>query len=150
MSTETETGHAQAPPNPANPKPFCLCGQPWPCAVDVTLPIAEELAWLSGYAGALAVSPESFDLEGLMPRFQRAVDALYRVLEVAGKHEHNALRWQDPLLVPPWVPEVREAISAALLTRETPEPCECPQCHCLFERAGMDHEPCGAQPGETP
>jgi hypothetical protein len=27
-------------------------------------------------------------------------------------------------------------------TADTPEPWECPRCHCLFERAGLDHEPC--------
>jgi hypothetical protein len=25
---------------------------------------------------------------------------------------------------------------------EAPEPWECPRCRCLFERAGLDHEPC--------
>jgi hypothetical protein len=30
-----------------------------------------------------------------------------------------------------------------------PEPWECPNCRCLFERAGMDHEPCRVQQGET-
>ena len=45
----------------------------------------------------------------------------------------------------------REALTAVRRydTEETPEPWECPQCHCLFERAGMDHEPCRAQQGEV-
>lgn len=113
-----DTAHALAPPNPATPKRFCLCHEPWPCARNVTEPIAEELAWLATYAGAIAVSPESFDLEGLMPRFHGAANALYRVMEIAAKHEHDALRWQDPLPVPSWIPELREAIAAELLTEE--------------------------------
>lgn len=54
-------------------------------------------------------------LAGHTPRLLAAVEA---VLALAAKHEHGATRWEDPLPVPSWIPELREAISAALLRGE--------------------------------
>ena len=51
----------------------------------------------------------------LLPGFVAAVEA---VLAVAAKHEHGATRWADPLPVPTWIPELREAVSGGLFEGE--------------------------------
>lgn len=38
------------------------------------------------------------------------------VLDLCDKHEHGALRWQDPLPVPEWIPLVRAAAGAVHAT----------------------------------
>jgi hypothetical protein len=48
-------------------------------------------------------------------RLEAAVAA---VLALADRAEHGAIRWEDPLPVPPWVGELRSAISAALLGQQ--------------------------------
>jgi hypothetical protein len=40
------------------------------------------------------------------------------------------------------LPDKRALAVARAYLGETPQPWECPHCHCLFDRAGMDHEPC--------
>ena len=45
---------------------------------------------------------------------QRAESAVEAVQALCSEHERGALRWADPLPVPPWISLVREAISAAL------------------------------------
>jgi hypothetical protein len=42
------------------------------------------------------------------------LDVAERVLAIADRAEHGALRWADPLPVPGWVAEIREAVSGAL------------------------------------
>jgi hypothetical protein len=51
-----------------------------------------------------------------VPRLLAAVE---KVLALAAKHEHGATRWEDPLPVPTWIPELREVISRELLGPET-------------------------------
>ena len=77
--------------------------------------VMKELDWLRTAAPAVAASPESFDLDGLMPRYERAVRALEAVLDEAAKAENGALRWADPLPVPSWVFTIRGAVGHALL-----------------------------------
>jgi hypothetical protein len=40
--------------------------------------------------------------------------ALRAALEVAKRHEHGALRWEDQLQVPEWIAELRREIADAL------------------------------------
>jgi len=44
---------------------------------------------------------------------QSAADAVRRVLLLAKEAEHQALRWEDQLMVPTWVVDVREACAQA-------------------------------------
>lgn len=61
-----------------------------------------------GHDGVRALMESAADV----PRLLAVVEA---VLALAAKHEHGATRWEDPLPVPAWIPELREAISRALL-----------------------------------
>ena len=85
--------------------------------------LADELDYLRACLGAMAVTPEAFDMTVLAPRLGRAVEALEKVLELAGKAgvrlsacgvtgrcscgEHPVAWNLDPA-------KVREAITAAL------------------------------------
>jgi hypothetical protein len=46
-----------------------------------------DLAYLRSCTGAIATTPEAFDLDGLMPRYASAVAALDAVLKLAGDWE---------------------------------------------------------------
>jgi hypothetical protein len=116
MATTPDTAHALRPQSPANPKPYCVCGQPWPCARDVTDPIAACLgAWRFFVERTNEIATERTPISAAVPRLVAAVE---RALEVAARHEHNCLRWQDPLPVPSWIPELRQAIAGELLSKE--------------------------------
>jgi hypothetical protein len=52
--------------------------------------------------------------------FSRLLGAVEEVLSVAAKAEHGALRWADPLPVPEWVAQIREAVSGKLPGEENP------------------------------
>jgi hypothetical protein len=111
-----DTAHDLAPPSPASPKRFCQCGQPWPCAGDVTDPIASCLAaWRFFVERTNEVATERTPISSAVPRLLAAVE---RAMAVAAKHEHEALRWQDPLPVPSWIPELREVVAAELISKE--------------------------------
>lgn len=87
----------------------------------------------------------------------RLIAAIERVLRLAAGHEHGALRWADPLPVPPWIPQLRVAIAAELLD-ETDQPPVNPRClRCsgrnpnmcsCVERCG--HEHCAGLGTEAP
>jgi hypothetical protein len=109
-----ETAHVECLSLVPGEKPRCICGQPWPCARDVTDPVTARLDWLRGCIAAAQVTPEAFDLDGLLGDLDGVLAALEAVLALAAKQEHAALRWQDPLPVPGWIPEVRGAIAGAL------------------------------------
>ncbi len=69
--------------------------------------MAELLHW-----GFKPHSPRSVD--GTPAEQPPGVDADERIaaaLAVCARHEHGALRWADPLPVPAWVREVREALT---------------------------------------
>jgi hypothetical protein len=99
-TTVPETAHVECLSLVAGEKPRCICGQPWPCARDVTDPVEAYLATARRLGSALYQPP--------------LLAALEAVLALAAKHEHGALRWQDPLPVPEWIPQVRGAIAGAL------------------------------------
>src|ERR1700683_5492032 len=63
-------------------------------AADNNLFLADELDYLRACLGAMAVTPEAFDMTVLAPRLGRAVDALERVLELAD----SAKVWQRATL----------------------------------------------------
>jgi len=46
-----------------------------------------------------------------LARYQAAVRA---VRQFADKHEHGALRWEDPLPVPEWIPPLRDVLAEHL------------------------------------
>jgi hypothetical protein len=112
--TTTTTRHVERPTRFAGEKPRCVCGQPWPCARDVTDPVIARLGYLRACVEAAQVTPQAFDLSVLLGDFGNTLAALDAVLALATKREHGALRWQDPLPVPEWIPEVRAAIAGAL------------------------------------
>jgi hypothetical protein len=74
--------------------------------------------YLTGVIESVTADEDAVFIQHARVGIPRLLAALERVLEVAAKHEHDALRWQDPLPVPPWIPELREAISAELLSKE--------------------------------
>lgn len=60
-----------------------------------------------GYDAALFIEAASKHMPSL-------VAALTAVLDLAAKHRHGALRWEDPLPVPEWVGLVESAVAAGL------------------------------------
>lgn len=54
-------------------------------------------------------------------------------LQVAREAEHDALRWESPILPPEWVARIRDALSA------TSDRCDCSQCQDAPRRWRRDH-----------
>lgn len=81
--------------------------------------LADELDYLRACLGAMAVTPEAFDMTVLAPRLGRAVEALEKVLKLADEAEPSIfgedgvpLWWNlDPAMI-------REAITSALAGKE--------------------------------
>lgn|ERR1017187_9298790 len=105
----------------SNEKSYCACGKPWPCAGATTDAITRYIT-KTRHGHRQHVSP-NFPAPGICVSrcaehwpcpSARMAAALEAVMDLAAKHEHGALRWQDPLPVPEWIPLVREAISRAL------------------------------------
>ena len=80
--------------------------------------LSVRLRILKTSADAYQYAPLSLNMDVMMANLGRALDALEAVLAIAAKHEHGATRWEDPLPVPSWIPELREAISERMLRAE--------------------------------
>jgi hypothetical protein len=121
MPETTTITHEEREERVPGEKRFCVCDQPWPCAGAITDAIARYVAKVQhGHrqhvsvnfpAPGICVSRCSEPWPCAAARTAAALDA---VMALAAKHEHGALRWQDPLPVPGWIPEVRAAMLGAL------------------------------------
>lgn len=85
--------------------------------------VTAELEWLRSVGGAARVSPESFDMDGLLARFGRAVDALDEVLKLAdeAKEVRDYSGYETHGRLVGWnlrPAAIHEAISRALLGEE--------------------------------